>query len=74
MSGELDLGINGNKRVLVFPNKDREKESHPDFKVFVDPDPESDDSSLKEVGVLWQNEKKKRPEEKGGGDVVDSFM
>ena len=72
LSGEIDNGLNGRKRVVVFSNKNKEKDTHPDFKVFVDPNPESEDSSLKEVGVLWQNEKKQ--DNTDGGDVVDSIM
>ena len=72
LSGNIDLGVNGDKRVLVFPNKNRKNDNHPAFKVFIDPNPESEDSSLKEVGVLWQNEKKQ--DNSDGGDVVDSFM
>jgi len=71
LSGNIDLGVNGDKRVLVFPNKNRKNDNHPAFKVFIDLDPDSDDSDLKEVGALWQNKKQDNGD---GGDVVESIM
>ena len=58
LSGELDLGVNGKTRLLAFANKNKEKEIHPDFRLFVDDEPGNDDSNLKQVGVLWKQEKK----------------
>lgn len=60
LSGEIDLGVNGKKRILVFANKNKEKQTHPDFNLFVDDEPESNDSNLKGVGALWKQEKKEK--------------
>lgn len=72
LSGELDLGANGKIRILAFKNNNKEKETQPDFRLFVPEYPEREDSDLKDVGVLWKQEKKGNSET--SKDEVDRFI
>ena len=52
LSGTLDLGALGKIRLVAFKN-DKKQGNQPDWKVYV-----GSGNDMKEVGALWENEKK----------------
>lgn len=56
LSGSVDLGVLGDRKVFVFKNDYKEGENDPTHKIYVSKG-DGDDSRLVAVGALWSHEK-----------------
>jgi len=59
-SGTLDFGAAGEARVIILPNEKKESSKQPDHYIYT----KKADDSLKRVGAVWNQVKKK---ESGSG-------
>jgi len=55
LSGYLDLGALGRRRVLIFKNENKDGENDPDHRIVVPT--EDDEENNIQAGVLWVNKK-----------------
>jgi len=57
LSGYLNFGVMGKRRVMIFKNENRKNENSPTHRIVV-----REGEDLKNVGVLWTQEKKEEKE------------
>jgi len=67
LSGYLNFGVMGKRRVIIFKNENRKNENSPTHRIVI-----SEGENLKNVGALWISEKKGKEEKQNveGKDVL----
>mgnify|MGYP006285244873 CR=1 FL=1 len=69
LSGKLNMGVLGNRRIMVFKNQNRKNEKAPTHNICVQVEnEETGETKLHTVGVLWKQKKKAPKTEQSSND------